>query len=110
MKNSDLNTKANEVLNSISKGKMKRVYVTVEHFPFFENFGHGSKVGNFIYGGSNENGQQVWINQSVEVNLSEREMQVYSLQNESDALISEKLEISEASVKNYRNKISQKGF
>ena len=110
MTTTGLNSKANEVLNNISKGKMKRVYVTVEHFPFFENFGHGSKVGNFIYGGSNDNGQQVWLSQSIEVVLSEREMQVYSLQNESDTVIAEKLEISEASVRCYRNKISQKGF
>lgn len=105
-----MKTLANEILNSISKGKMKRVYVSVAHFPIFKNFGHGSKVGNFIYGGSNENGQQVWLNQSIESILSEREIQVHALKNESDALIAEKIGISASSVKNYRNKITKKGF
>lgn len=110
MINKDLKTDANDILTEISKGKMKRVYVSLDHYPLFKNFREGSKVGNFFYGGSNDNGQQVWLNQSIEAVLSEREMQVYHLKNETDALIAEKLDISEASVRSYKNKIFQKGF
>lgn len=110
MKTLDLTTQANEILLTLSKGKLKRVYVTVEHHEIFKNFGHGASIGDFIFGGTNENGQQVWLNKSIESVLSPNEFKVYSLSKESNESIAEKMGISAKTVESYRSKISKKGF
>lgn len=58
--------KAEEILNRLSNGVLVRICVTVEHFPIFKEFGHGSTIGKYTYWGSNDNGQQVWKRNTIE--------------------------------------------
>ena len=60
--------------------------------------------------GREENGNYVfWSNKMTDI-LSERELQVFELQDKKDIEIAEKLSISEKSVLAYRKKIEDKGF
>ena len=102
--------KAIEILNEASKGKLTRVHVSTEHFPVMAEYSIGDKVGNYTFAGHDDNGNQMWLNNSKNVALSGREKEVYELQDESDNSIAEKLGISAKSVKNYREKITAKGF
>jgi DNA-binding NarL/FixJ family response regulator len=99
-----------QILTPAAQGKMKRVHINPEHFPMMKNFKTGNTVGAFTFGGHDDNGNQMWINNARNVVLSNREKQVYKLRNLSNQEIAQKLGISEKSVRSYREKIESKGF
>ena len=83
---------------------MKRIYLSpIDHVA-------NNELEGYMFAGINKENQQVFINQSREIKLSQRENQVYTLSVFSNKEISSIMGISEKSISNYRLKIKSKGF
>lgn len=83
---------------------MKRIYLSPR------NHVANNELEGYMFAGINKENQQVFINQSREVKLSQRENEVYTFFGFSNKEISNIIGISEKSVISYRSKIKSKGF
>lgn len=83
---------------------MKRIYLSPRDHTA------NNELKGCLFAGINKENQQVFINQSREVKLSQRENEVFTLSTFSNKEIANIIGISEKSVISYKSKIKSKGF
>lgn len=52
---------AEQVIAQHAKPGLRRLYINYNIFPVMKKFTHGSFIGGFKFGGTNDNKQQVWV-------------------------------------------------